>query len=237
MHNKRNPLFQMKAQEPQLQDPLHLHPDLQSQESSLLSQISETKGPLFIQPPNLLTQMHSLESLEDLRLMESAVFQEVLVDCNSLVEAYWKEEILKATVYIEIQSKLAKALSDNRGRLDSAFGSFIATIKSHDSEVTAAASKGKAFNPLQRSPSSVVLISDGESDRERDAKRVKVDESAYAWIANRQHKCNILRDTLTKTLKLIETYTINPKATKHSLINKPDCPEFPDSEWKNIISG
>ena len=24
---------------------------------------------------------------------------------------------------------------------------------------------------------------------------------------------------------------------KHSLTNQPDCPEFPDSEWKNVISG
>ena len=85
---------------------------------------------------------------------ESGVFHEVLVDCNSLVEAYHKGEILKATVYIEIQSKLAKALSDDRGRSDATFGSFIVTIKSHDSEVAAAASKGKAFNPLQHSPSS-----------------------------------------------------------------------------------
>jgi hypothetical protein len=47
----------------------------------------------------------------------------------------------------------------------------------------------------------------------------------------------VLQDTLSKTLKLIEVYTINPKATKRSLVNEPDCPEFPDSEWKNVISG
>jgi len=46
-----------------------------------------------------------------------------------------------------------------------------------------------------------------------------------------------LRDTLAKTLKLIETYTIDPRATKRSLVNEPDCPEFPDSEWKNVIAG
>ena len=130
-----------------------------------------------------------------------------------------------------------KALSDDRGRSDAAFGSSIVTIESHDSEVAAAASKGKAFNPLQCSPSSVILVSDGESDGEQDAKRIKVNELAYAWVTNRQHKCTILRDTLAKTLRLIETYTIDPKVTKCSLVNEPDCPEFSDSEWKNIISG
>ena len=37
-------------------------------------------------------------------------------------------------------------------------------------------------------------------------------------------------------LKLIESYTIDPRATKQSLVNEPDAPEFPDSEWKNVIS-
>ena len=32
-------------------------------------------------------------------------------------------------------------------------------------------------------------------------------------------------------------YTIDPKATKCSLVDEPDCPEFLDLEWKNIISG
>jgi hypothetical protein len=42
---------------------------------------------------------------------------------------------------------------------------------------------------------------------------------------------------LIKTLKLIDAYTVNPKATKRSLTNQSDCPEFPDSEWKNVVSG
>jgi hypothetical protein len=46
-----------------------------------------------------------------------------------------------------------------------------------------------------------------------------------------------LSDNLSKTLKLIDAYTIDPKATKRSLVNEPDCPEFPDSEWKNVITG
>ena len=169
---------------------------------------------------------------------DSGIYHDVLVECNSLVEAYRKGEISKAAVYVEIQGKLARALNDNRGRSDAAFGSFIATIESHDSEVEAAASKGRAINPLQRPSSPVISISDDlQSDGEPDTKKIKVDESAYAWIANRQFKRTSLRDSLRRTLKLIETYTIDPKATKRSLVNEPDCPEFPDSEWKNIIAG
>jgi hypothetical protein len=170
----------------------------------------------------------------------SGRYQEVLIDCNSLVEGYRKGKVSKASVYTEIQSKLAKALGDDRSRSDAAFGSFIATIESHDSEVGAATKRGgvTAVNSMQRSPSPPVSISDGHaSDGEPTSKKVKVDESVYAWVASRKDKRTVLRDSLEKTLRLIEAYTIDPKATKRSLINEPDCPEFPDSEWKNIICG
>jgi hypothetical protein len=82
------------------------------------------------------------------------------------------------------------------------------------------------------------LDSDGQqSDGEPASKKVKVDESVYAWVASRKDKHTVLQDSLANTLKLIEAYMIDPKAMKHSLINEPNCPEFPDSEWKNIISG
>jgi hypothetical protein len=170
----------------------------------------------------------------------SASYQEVLVDCNSLVEGYRKGEVSKASVYADIQSKLAKALGNDRGRSDAAFGSFISTIESHDSEVGAATKRGgvTAFSSLQRSPSPPLSVSDGQnSDGEPTSKKVKVDESVYAWVASRKDKRTVLRDSLAKTLRLIEAYTIDPKATKQSLVNEPDCPEFPDSEWKNIICG
>ena len=172
----------------------------------------------------------------------TGIFQDVLVDCNTLVESYRKGEVSKATAYIDIQSKLIKALGDDRARSDAAFGSFIATIESHDAEVGAAFRKGRAFDPAQRSPSPSISIPD-EPERHSDelgepgTKRIKVDESSYAWVRGRQDKRTVLRDTLAKTLRLIEAYTIDPKATKRSLVNEPDCPEFPDAEWKNVIAG
>ena len=99
---------------------------------------------------------------------DSGANWEVLVNCNSLIEAYCKGEISKAAVYVEIQSKLAKVLSDNRARTDATFGSFIVTIKSHNLEIEAAINKGRAVNLLQCSPSSVISISDGQSDGEPD---------------------------------------------------------------------
>ena len=172
----------------------------------------------------------------------SQFYRDVLVDCNSLIERYRKGEVSKATVYVEIQSRLVRALGNDRARTDAAFGSFIATVESHDSEVDAAARNGRTLDPEQRAPSPALSISDAaghesDHDGEPSAKRIKVDESAFAWVSSRRDKPTVLRDTLAKTLKLIQAYTIDPKATKRSLVNEPSCPEFPDSEWKNIITG
>ena len=168
----------------------------------------------------------------------SGTYQNVLVKCNNLIEEYRKGEISKATAYVEIQSKLSKALGDDRERSDTAFGSFIATIESHDSEMGGATKRGGIFDAGRRSPSPALSDADErQSDAEPVSKKPKVDESAYAWIAERKNKRTKLSDNLTKSLKLIDTYSIDPKAAKRSLVNEPDCPEFPDSEWKNVISG
>ena len=168
----------------------------------------------------------------------SGLYQNVLVECNSLVEEYQKGETSKAAVYVEIQSKLAKALGDDRARSDAAFGSFIASIESHDAEITGATKRGATFNPRERSTSPALSYADEQqSDGEPMSKKPRVDESAFAWVSSRKDKRTTLSDSLSKTLKLIDSYTVDPKATKRSLTNEPDCPEFPDSEWKNVISG
>ena len=167
----------------------------------------------------------------------SGIYQDVLVECINLIEEYRKGKVSKATVYVEIQSKLVGALGDNRTTTDAAFESFIATVKSHDSEVEMAARRA-AVNTRQRSASPLGSDTDGQqSDEEPASKKPKVDESAYAWVAGRKDKHVLLSAGLTKTLKLIDAYTIDPKAAKRSLTNQPDCPEFPDSEWNHVISG
>ena len=112
-------------------------------------------------------------------------YQDILVKCSTLVERYRKGELSKAAVYIDIQSELTGALGNDRARSNAAFGSFIATIKSHDSEVTAASKRGRrgepgAVNQLRRSPSPLVSDADEQqSDGEPVSKKAKVDESVY----------------------------------------------------------
>jgi hypothetical protein len=65
---------------------------------------------------------------------QSELYQNILVECNRLIEEYRKGKISKLTVYIDIHSKLTEVLGDDRARCDTAFGSFVPTVESHNSE-------------------------------------------------------------------------------------------------------
>jgi hypothetical protein len=68
-------------------------------------------------------------------------------------------------------------------------------------------------------------------------KKPKVDESAFEWTGNESCKTTTMSHNLIKMLKFLGVYTMDPKMTKILLTNSPACPEFPDPEWKNIITG
>ena len=95
----------------------------------------------------------SRSSVESPSESTSELYWEVLAKCNSLIKRYCKGQISKASVYVEIQSNLARALRNDRTRSDAAFGLFIATVKSHDMEAGAVSNRGKAFKQMQCTPS------------------------------------------------------------------------------------
>ena len=168
---------------------------------------------------------------------QSAVYQNVLVDCNALVEEYRKGKVSKPTVYSKIRAKLASSLKDDSERVDAAFGSFIATIESHDSETAMAARRGTRTRGRRSARSPFSNDSEPSSDEEPVTKKSKVDESVFAWAGPETETNTKLSENLDKTLKLLGVYTVDPKTTMRSLTNSPSCPEFPDSEWRNIIGG
>src|SRR6202522_258052 len=168
---------------------------------------------------------------------QSTVYQNVLVDCNALVEEYRKGEMSKPTVYSKIRAKLASSLEEDTDRINAAFGSFIATVKSHDSETAMAARRGTRAGERRGAQSPFTNVSEPPSDEEPITKKSKVDESAFAWAASETETGIKLSNNLVQTLKLLGVYTMDPKTTIRSLTNSPSCPEFPESEWKNIIGG
>jgi hypothetical protein len=62
-------------------------------------------------------------------------YQTVLKACDNFVSDYRRGRISKAGAYGAIQSEIARVLTNEDGKAEAAFGSFIASIESYDTEV------------------------------------------------------------------------------------------------------
>jgi hypothetical protein len=71
----------------------------------------------------------------------------------------------------------------------------------------------------------------------RTSKRAKVDEGEFPWIIQESLSGMELSDDLKKTLDLLRTYAKDLKFTKSSILTSPHAPQFPNSEWTNVIIG
>src|SRR5271168_2436220 len=109
----------------------------------------------------------------------------------------------KPTVYSKIRAKLASSLEEDTDRIDSAFGSFIATVESHDSETAMAARRGARGGVRHRAQSPFSNVSEPSSDEEPVTKKSKIDESAFAWTGPESQTNTKLSDNLVRTLKLL----------------------------------
>jgi hypothetical protein len=68
-------------------------------------------------------------------------------------------------------------------------------------------------------------------------KRPKIDLELFPWVASVKAESSSLREECVATKNLIANYTIDVKQAKTHLLNSGVAPEFPDSEWKSILSG
>ena len=162
--------------------------------------------------PSLLSRITSLTDLQGLPLQQTRGSIKTF-SSSAIHSSRGKGEKSKVSVYVDIQSKIFQALGKDRERSDAAFESFIATIESHDSELEMAARRAATARVRERSASPPVSDADGQhSDDEPVSKKPKPDKSAYAWVAGRKG------ENLSKTLKLLDIYTVDPKAAKRLLI-------------------
>jgi len=69
-------------------------------------------------------------------------------------------------------------------------------------------------------------------------KRQKPNDADFPWSIHETISGQRLCDDLQKTLTLLRLYTkFNLKLVKSSILASPNAPQFPNSEWSNIIIG
>ena len=156
----------------------------------------------------------------------------VLAACNKPIEDFRASRISKATALSRIYITLVDALPEDPSGVEEAFACYIDIIENHEHHVSEAERRGNR----ERSKSPVQQQID-EEELSRPTKRAKPDDSQYPWVISDFIHSVTLSPSLTATLDLLKLYAVDPKGTKRSLINSPTCPEFPDSEWTNILAG
>jgi hypothetical protein len=78
-----------------------------------------------------------------------------------------------------------------------------------------------------------------DSDDESHPSKRKVDVSAFTWYQAKPAPPSIQSryDLLQKTQSALENFGRDLKFTLLTVVNSFDCPQFPESEWKNILAG
>jgi hypothetical protein len=159
-----------------------------------------------------------------------------LTTCNEIVNRYRRGEISKAIAYSTIQKAIFEADGVSTTDAEKGFDSFIRAIENHDAEVARASKRGVSGRKRRAD----TLESDHEDASEGDdneIKKPKVDERDFPWVKEQSINRTTISPNLSRTLELLRLFSIDLKATKTSITNSPDCPEFPDTEWKNVIAG
>jgi hypothetical protein len=164
-----------------------------------------------------------------------------LVTCDGHVSDYWNCHISKAAALAYIHTSLTNVLPEGSEAVEFPFSQYIAILENHDQFIAAAGVCG--MREWLPSPEGDKEQEDeGERDVHQAHKRAHLDPRsdssnwAYPWnMADGRHI--FLSANLEKTWILLKLYTTDPKGAKSDLLNQQDCPEFPDGEWKNILTG
>ncbi|KZT20822.1 hypothetical protein NEOLEDRAFT_1074874 [Neolentinus lepideus HHB14362 ss-1] len=156
-----------------------------------------------------------------------ALNNEVSTKCNEVVEEYRAGTASKVDAILRLQSIIPRS-DDTEDQFKSALQSYVGMLDSADQARASAAKRGEQRQP--RSPPE----SDDEDASEKPAKR-SIDESRLPWVIDELLHPIELPPSLRLTRESLQLWSSNPKQYKASLTNAARCPEFPDSEWSNII--
>lgn len=78
----------------------------------------------------------------------------------------------------------------------------------------------------------------GSDDNKSATKRAKSDQTElYPWVIREAINPPNLSPILRQTQTMLKLYSRDPKQAKSSLLLSGSCPQFPDTEWTNLLAG
>src|SRR6202050_4167724 len=169
--------------------------------------------------------------------------------CIDIVRDYAKELFSKVVtvksilVAFEESSAYQNVQQD---QIDATIGTYIAMLNQHN------ATQRLATIHRERSG-----VNDEQLEEERDqtlfstskrthsespsiqmsSKKCSPDKSLFAWLTNDDASTTVLTFSQELTHKLVQNHMLDLKASKCMVLRSRCVPEFPDSEWNNVLAG
>ncbi|KJA21359.1 hypothetical protein HYPSUDRAFT_140788 [Hypholoma sublateritium FD-334 SS-4] len=195
-----------------------------------------------------------------------AVLPELAAACSELVKKYRSGEVDKVDTIIGIQALLNQHAAGEEGQneaIKQALKSYIGMLDNHDALRSSAlehathtfgapgasdagsddgdrgglpggdipATAGNlAGSKRAKSPTT-----DGEDDTPSPKRRI--DPGCFPWVVREALEPTPLAPELRQTQRLLENFSRDLKFAKSSLLNSPSLPQFPDTEWANLLAG
>ena len=162
----------------------------------------------------------------------------VLTACDIVINNFRGQKCSKPTALRSLQNILFKAIPNDEKSLDEAIGHYLTILENHEKSLSRAEKRGHPSDEF--AGQGAALFEDDGPNNEHEppvVKRVRTDEPEFPWSVSDFIHSAVLSPSLDRSLKLLQLYSVDPKKAKRSLANSPTCPEFPDSEWTNILAG
>jgi hypothetical protein len=182
------------------------------------------------------------------RPTDTTPFDKVRADCMEYVDLYRQSKVSKTAATSNVTRLVTTfpgiAEEAARAALDTYYG----MLDDYSREQEEANERGRRVHGRTETSQNTRRKDHSQSrarsqsprslSRSPEPKRRKViDESAQPWLAESAAEETNLSPDLKCTLGYLREWAKDPKAVKMSIIHSAACPEFPHSEWANIIAG
>ena len=162
---------------------------------------------------------------------------QVAQKCLEFIEVYRKgtrTPLAKAAAIRDITEALTSGTPErfSETEVNDALESYLKIIEQHDASIEAAAARTETADE----PDTGSKRAGSPDPSSSVGKRQKIDETEFPWSV-RESLSGPLCEDLKKTLDLLRVYAKDLKFTKSSILTSANVPQFPNSEWSNIIAG
>ena len=145
------------------------------------------------------------------------------------------DKVRTISAITDILSSASPPLVENE--INDSLNTYLEIIDQHERSLTAGRARGSDRSEAPSDVAAGTKRAVSPAEPHEVTKRPKVDEKDFPWVIRESITGPELSDELQKTLSLLRTYAKDLKLTKSSILTSPFAPQFPSSEWSNVIIG